>query len=177
MYLMPERKKSTVTHRLYIVHWYLQKSIIGTMIKYTQWQNILKATYFLKGNVVTSTKSFKELLFEPLTARRIKPVHPKGNQSWIFIGRTDAEAEASNILATWCEELTHLKRPWCRERLKAGGEGDNRGWDGWMTSLTQWTWVWVSSRSWTWTGKPGVLHSMGLQRVGNKQVTKLNCFS
>ena len=54
----------------------------------------------------------------------------------------------SNTLATWCEELTHLKRPWCRERLKAGGEGDDSGWDGWMTSLTQWTWVWVNSRSW-----------------------------
>ena len=73
MYLMPERKRSTVTHRLYIVHWYLQKSTIGTMIKYTKWQNILKATYFLKGNVVTSTKNFKELLFEPWFARRSNP--------------------------------------------------------------------------------------------------------
>ena len=54
----------------------------------------------------------------------------------------------SNTLATWCEELTHLKRPWCWERLKAGGEGDNRGWDGWMASLTKWTWVWVNSGSW-----------------------------
>ena len=68
----------------------------------------------------------------------IWPVHPKGNQSWIFIGRTDAEAETS---ATWCKELTHLKRPWCWERLRAGGEGDDRGWDGWMASPTQWTWV------------------------------------
>ena len=68
----------------------------------------------------------------------------------------------SNTLATWCKELTHWKRPWCWERLKAG-EGDNRGWDVWMTSLTWWTWVWVSSGSWWWTGKPGVLQSMGLQ--------------
>ena len=52
----------------------------------------------------------------------------------------------------WCEELTHWKRPWCWERLKAGGEGDDRGWDSWMASLTQWTWVWVSSGSWWWTG-------------------------
>ena len=66
----------------------------------------------------------------------------------------------SNTLATWWEELTHLKRPWCWERLKAG-EGDDRGWDGWMASLTRWTWVWVSSRSWWWTGRPGVLQSMG----------------
>ena len=64
-------------------------------------------------------------------------------------------------LATWCEDLTHWKRPWCWERLKAGGEGDDRGWDGWMASPTQWTWVWTSSRSWWWTGKPGVLHYMG----------------
>ena len=58
----------------------------------------------------------------------------------------------SNILATWCEELSHLKRLWCWERLEAGGEGDNRGWDGWMASPTQWTWVWVNSWSWWWTG-------------------------
>ena len=69
------------------------------------------------------------------------------------------------FLATWFEELTHLKRPWCWERLRAGGEGDNRGWDGWMASLTQWTWVWVNSGSWWWIGRPGVLWSMGLQRV------------
>ena len=62
---------------------------------------------------------------------------------------------------TWYEELTHLKRPWCWERWKAGGEGDNRGWDGWMASSTQWTWVWVNSGSWWWTGRPGMLRSMG----------------
>ena len=67
----------------------------------------------------------------------------------------------SNTLAIWCKELTHWKRPWCWERLKAGGEGNDRGWDGWMASLTQWIWVWVNSRSWWWTGKPGVLQSMG----------------
>ena len=65
----------------------------------------------------------------------------------------------SSTLATWCEELTHLKRPWCWERLRAGGEGDDRGWDGWMASLTQWTWVWVDSRSWWWTGRPVHLFS------------------
>ena len=69
----------------------------------------------------------------------------------------------SNTLATWYEELTHLKRPWCWERLKAGGEGDDRGWDGWMASPSQWTWVWVNSGSWWWTGRPGVLQSMGLK--------------
>ena len=70
--------------------------------------------------------------------------------------------------------VTHLKRPWFWERLRAGGEGDNRGWDGWMASPIQWTWVWVSSRSWWWTGRPGVLQSMGLQRVGHDWATELN---
>ena len=68
-------------------------------------------------------------------------------------------------LGTWCEVLTHCKRLWCWERLKVGGEVDNRGWDGWMASPTLWTWVWESSRSRWWTGKPGVLQSMGSQRV------------
>ena len=69
---------------------------------------------------------------------------------------------------------THWKRSWCWERLKAGGEGDDRGWDGWMASLTQWAWVWVSSGSWWWTGRPGVLQSMGLQRVCYDWATELN---
>ena len=72
-----------------------------------------------------------------------------------------------NTLATWCKELTHWKRPWCWERLKAGGEGDDRGWHGWMASSAWWTWVWASSWSWWWTGMPGMLQSMGLQRVGH----------
>ena len=64
---------------------------------------------------------------------------------------------------TWCEEITHWKRPWCWERLKAGGEGDNSGQDGWMPSMIQWTWVWVNSRSWWQTGKPSMLQSMRSQ--------------
>ena len=72
---------------------------------------------------------------------------------------------------TWCEELTHWKRPWCWKRLKSGGEGDNRGWDCWMASPTQWTRVWASSRSWWWTGRPGVLQSMGSQRVRHDWAT------
>ena len=71
----------------------------------------------------------------------------------------------SNTLATWFKEPTHWKRPWSWERLKAGGEGDDRGWDGWMGSLMQCTWVWVGSGHWWWTGKPGMLQSMGSQRA------------
>ena len=81
---------------------------------------------------------------------------------------------SSNPLATWCKELTHLKRPWCWERLRAGEEGDDRRWDGWMASPTQWTWVWVDSRSWWWTGRPGVLQSMGSQSVGHNWATEVN---
>ena len=81
---------------------------------------------------------------------------------------------SSNTLSTWWEVLTQLKRPWCWERLKAGGEGDDRGWDDWMASLTQWTWVWVSSGSWSSTGKAGMMQSMGSQRVGHNWATELN---
>ena len=70
-----------------------------------------------------------------------------------------------STLASWCEELTHLKRPWCWERLMAGGEGDERGWAGLMASRIQWTWVWPSSGSWRWTRKPGMLQSIGSQTV------------
>ena len=197
----------------------------------------------------------------------MKPVHPKGHQSWIFIGKTDAEAETpilwppdskswpigkqpnggedwrqkemgmaddemiryhhqlnghefeqtlgdsegqrslmcysrrdhkesdmtslqnnsnnscfhlcfgsswnSSTLATSCEELTHWKRLWCWEGLRAG-EGDDRGWDGWMASLTRWIWIWVNSGSWWWTGRPGMLRFMGSQRVRHDWATELN---
>ena len=80
----------------------------------------------------------------------------------------------SNTLATSWEELTHWKRPWCWEGLGAGGEGDDRRWDGWMASLARWTWVWVNSGSWWWTGRPGVLWFMGSQRVRHDWATELN---
>ena len=97
-------------------------------------------------------RSLGERIYPLQDCKENQPVYLKGNQFWIFIGRTDAEAET---LATWCEELTHLNRPWYWERLKVGGEGDDREWDGWMASPTQWTWVWVNSGSWWWTGKSG----------------------
>ena len=80
----------------------------------------------------------------------------------------------SSTLATSWEELTHWKILWCWEGLGAGGERDDRGWDGWMASLTRWTWVWVNSRSWWWTGRPGVLRFMGSQRVGQDWATEMN---
>ena len=101
--------------------------------------------------------------WESLGLKEIQPVHPKRNQPCMFIERTDAEGEIPILWPTWCEEPTYWKRPWCWKRLKEGGEGDDRGWDGWMASPTQWTWVWVNSWSWWWTGRPGVLQSMGSQ--------------
>ena len=110
------------------------------------------------------------LLRVPWTARRLnqsilKEIIPEYSLEGLKLNWN------SNTLATWCEELTHWKRPWCWERLKAGGEGDNRGWDGWMASPTQWTWVWVNSGGWRWTGRPGVLPSQG---VGDNWATDLN---
>ena len=96
-----------------------------------------------------------------------EPVHPKRNQSWIFIGRTNAEAETSILWPPDAKKLTPWKRPRCWERLKVGGEGYDRGWDCWMASLTQWTWVWVNSGSWWWTGKPCMLQFLWWQRVGH----------
>ena len=110
-------------------------------------------------------------LESPLDCKEIQPVHLKGDQFWVFIGRTEVEAETPIL---WWEELTHLKRPWCWERLKVGEEGEDRGWNGWMALLTQSTWVWINSWSWWWTGMPDVLQSMGSQRVRHDWTTELN---
>ena len=115
---------------------------------------------------------WRRLLRVPLTARRsnqsiLKEISPEYSLKGLIWSWN------SNSLATWWEELIHLKRPWCWERLKAGGEGDYRGWDGGMASWTQWMWVWVNSGSWWWTGRPGMLQFMGLQRV-RRDWTELN---
>ena len=121
------------------------------------------------------TVVLEKTLESPLDCKAIQTVHSKGDQSWIFIGRTDDEAETPIL---WSPDAkngqTHWKRPWCWDWLKAGGEGDDRAWDGWRASPTQWPWVWVNSRSWWWTGRPGVLQSMGSQRVGHYWATELN---
>ena len=119
------------------------------------------------------TVVLEKTLESPLDCKEIQPFHPKGDQSWVFIGRTDIVAETP-ILWPWCEELTHWKRSWCWERLRAGGEGDDRGWDGWMASPTQWTWAWVDSGSWWWTGGSGMLRFMGWQRFGHDWGTEPN---
>ena len=108
----------------------------------------------------------------PLNCKEIQPVHSEGDQPWVFIGRNDAKAETPVLWPPHAK--THWKRLWCWEGLGAGGEGDDRGWDGWMASLTQWTWVWVNSGSWWWAGRLGVLWFMGSQRVGHDWAAELN---
>ena len=119
------------------------------------------------------TVVLEKTLENPLDCKEIQPVHPKGDQAWKFIGRNDAEAETPIL---WPPAIKNwlIGKDWCWERFKMGEDGDDRGWDGWMASPTQWTWVWVNSGSWWWTGRPGVLQSMGLQRVGHDWVTELN---
>ena len=122
------------------------------------------------------TVVLEKTLESPLDCKKIQPAHPKGDQSWVFVGRTDAKAETplANPLATSCKKLTHWKRLWCWEWLEAG-EGDDRRWDGWMASPTRWTWAWVNSGSWWRTGRPGVLLFMEPQRVRHDWATELNC--
>ena len=119
------------------------------------------------------TVVLEKSLESPFTARRsnqsiLKEISPECSlKDWCW-------GWNSSTLTTSWEELTHWKRLWCWEGLRAGGEGDDRGWDGWMAPLTWWTWVWVNSGSWWWTGRPAVLRFMGSQRVRHDWETELN---
>ena len=116
----------------------------------------------------------EKTLESPLDCTEIQPVHPKVLKSWMFIGRTDAEAETPILWLPHAKSWLIGKDPDAGDGLGAGGEGDDRGWDGWMASPTQRAWVWANSRSWWWTGRPGVLRFMGSQRVGHDWATELN---
>ena len=104
------------------------------------------------------TVMLEKTLESPSDCKEILNIHLK---DWCW-------SWSSNSLATCCKELTHWKRPWCWERLKAGGEGDDRGWDGWMASPTRWAWVWVNSESWWWTGRPVKLRPHGVAKSGTQ---------
>jgi len=119
------------------------------------------------------TVVLEKTLASPLACKEIQPVHSVGDQPWDFFGRNDAKAD-TQYFGHLMRRVDSLEKLWCWEGLRAGGEGDDRGWDGWMASLTQWTWVWVNSGSWWWTGRPGVLQFMGSQRVGHDWATDLN---
>ena len=120
------------------------------------------------------TVVLEKTLESSLDCKEIQPVHPKRNHPLGVHWKDWCWGWNSNTLATSCEELTHWKTPWCWEELWAGGEGDDRGWDGWMASPTGCIWVWVNSGSWCWTGRPGLLWFMGSQGVGHDWVTELN---
>ena len=108
-----------------------------------------------------------------LDCKEIKPVHPKGNQSWIFIGRSHAEAEALILWPPDAKNWLIGQDPDVAKNWRQEEKGWDRGWDSWMSSPTWWTWVWAISGGWWWTGKAGVLQSMGSQRVGHNWVTEL----
>ena len=136
------------------------------------WELDYKESWVLKNGCFW-TVVLEKTLESPWDCKEIQPVHPKGDQSWVFIGGTEAEAETP-ILWPPVQRTDSFEKT-LMLGLKAGGEGDDRGWDGWMASPTWWTWVWVNSRSWWWTGRPGVLQSMGSQRLGDDWAT-LTCF-
>ena len=119
------------------------------------------------------TVVLEKTLESPLDCKEIQPVHSEGHHPWVFFGRNDAKAETPVLWPPHAKSWL-IGKDWCWEGLGAGGEGDDRGWDDWMASPTQWMWVWVNSGSWWWTGRPGVLRFMGSQKVGHDWATELN---
>ena len=109
------------------------------------------------------TVVLEKTLESRLDCKEIKPVTPKGNQSWIFIGRTDAGKLKLQYFGHLIQRTDSFEKILMLGKIEGRRRGNNRGWDGWMASLTQWTWAWVNSGSWWWTGRPGVLQSMRLQ--------------
>ena len=118
------------------------------------------------------TVVLEKTLESPLDCTEIQPVHSE-DQPWDFFGRNDAKAETPVLWPPHAMSWLTGK-DWCWEGLGAGGEGDDRGWDGWMASWIWWMWVWVNSWSWWWTGRPGMLRFMGSQRVGHDWANELN---
>ena len=153
---------SVLTYHFSSPHW---SPLVSSLYLFLLYSGVCFIFYF------THISRMEKTVESSLDCKEIQPVHRKeispgcSGFSWSW---------NSNTLATSWEELTHWKRPWCWEGLGAGGEGNSRGWDGWMASPTQWAWVWVDSGSWWWTGRPGVLQSMGSQRVGHDWTTELN---
>ena len=159
-------------------HYFVNKGLVKAMV-------FLVVTYGYESWTLKKAEHQRIDAFELWYWRRLLrvPWTTRSNQSMLKGVSPEYSMEGLMLklklakLATWWEELTHLKRPWCWERLRAGREGDDRGWDGWMASMTQWTWVWVNSGSWWWTGRAacqGELQSMESQRVRHDWATELN---
>ena len=124
-------------------------------------------------NLCFWTVVLEKTLESPLDCKEIQPVHSNGDQPWVFFGRNDAKAETPVLWPPHVKSWL-IGRLWCWVGLGAGGKGDNRGWDGWMASLTRWMWVWVNSGRWWWTGRPGMLWFMVSQRIWHDWATELN---
>ena len=137
------------------------------------WELDYKESWALK-NWCFWTVVLEKTLESPLDCKEIKPVNSKGNQSWILIGRTDAEPEAPIPWLPSARNWLIGKDPDAGKDWRWEEKGDDRGWDGWMASLTQWTWGLANSRSWWWIGRPFVLQYMGFQRVRHDWVTELS---
>ena len=138
------------------------------------WESNCEESWALK-NWCFWTVVLEKTLESPWDCKEIQPVHPKGDQSWIFTEGLILKLKLQLTLATpHAKNWLIGKHPDGWEELGAGREGDDRGWDGWMASPTRWTWMWVNSGSWWWTGRPGVLRFMGSQRVGHDWATELN---
>ena len=120
------------------------------------------------------TVMLEKTLKSPLDSKEIQPVHSEGDQPWVFFGGNDAEAVTPVLWLPHAKSWLIGKDSDAGRDCWAGGEGNDRGWDGRMASLTRWTWVWVNSGSWWWTGRPDMLRFMGLQRVGHDWATDLN---
>ena len=134
------------------------------------WELDCEESWVLK-NWCFWTVVLEKTLESPLDCKEIQPVHPKGDQPWVFIGRSDVEGETPIL---WPPDVKSWLIWKDRHAGKDWGEGDDREWDGWMASPTQWTWVWVDPRSWWWTERPGMLRFMGSQRVRHNWATELN---
>ena len=145
-------------------HYFANKGLSGQGYGFSSghvwmWELDYKESWALK-NWCFWTVVLEKSLESPLDCKEIQPVHSEGDQSWVFFRRTDAKTETPILWPPHAKSWL-IGKDWWWEGLGAGGEGDNRGWDGWMASPTRWIWVWVNSGSWWWTGRPGVLRFMG----------------
>ena len=148
------------------------KAMVFPVVMYVQVWKLDHTEGLVQKNWCLQTVVLKKTLESPLDSKEIKPVNAKGNKSWICIERIDAEAEAPIFWPPDAKSQLDYKRPWCWERVKAGGEGVDRGWDGWMASPTQWIWVWANFWRWWKTGKPGVLQSRGPKKIRHDWATE-----
>ena len=119
------------------------------------------------------TVVLEKTLESPLDSKEVKPVNPRGNEPWILTDRTDLKLKLQ-YFDHLMQRADSLEKTLMLGKIEGRGRRDDGGWDGWMASLTQWTWVWVDSGIWWWTGRPGVLRFMGSQRVGHDWATELN---